>query len=146
MKPNLFIAGAAKCGTTAWHSYLREHPDIFFPELKEPNFFALDFPGMRNFTSRTDYEKLFSRGKNARYRGEASGLYLYSAAAAKAIRDYDPAARILIFLREQERFLPSYHHQLMYRFAEPIADFETAWRQSGPRSRDTIPRTCPEPA
>ena len=144
--PNLFIVGAAKCGTTAWHQYLSAHPDIFFPELKEPNYFALDLPRMRNFTSLGEYEELFSRGASAAYRGEASGIHLYSADAAQAIREYDPNAKILIFLRGQEHFLPSYHHQLLYRFAESIEDFETAWRLSGKRPADTIPKTCRDPA
>lgn len=146
MKPNLFIVGAAKCGTTAWHRYLGSHPDIFFPELKEPNYFALDLPRMRNFTAVDQYEKLFARGRSAKFRGEASGLYLYSTASAEAIHGYDPEARILIFLRGQEYFLPSYHHQLLYRFAESIEDFESAWRLSGNRSPDSIPKTCPDPA
>ena len=46
-RPNLFIVGAPKCGTTAWVEYLRTHPDIFFPEIKEPHYFATDLPGMR---------------------------------------------------------------------------------------------------
>ncbi len=29
-KPNFFIIGAPKCGTTALSEYLREHPDVFF--------------------------------------------------------------------------------------------------------------------
>lgn len=37
MKPNLFIVGAAKCGTTAWVNYLASHPDIFFAKVKEPH-------------------------------------------------------------------------------------------------------------
>lgn len=144
-KPNLFIVGAAKCGTTAWHAYLRDHPDIFFADVKEPNYFATDLPLMRAFTSVSRYEKLFARGRGARYRGEASGIYLYSTEAARGIRDYDPDARILIFLRQPEEFLLSYHHQMLYRFNENIEDFETAWRLSGKRPADSIPATCRDP-
>ncbi len=35
--PNLFIVGAVKSGTTSLYAYLRQHPDIFFPEMKEPH-------------------------------------------------------------------------------------------------------------
>ena len=38
-KPNFFIIGAAKSGTTSLYSYLRQHPKIFLPEEKELNFF-----------------------------------------------------------------------------------------------------------
>jgi hypothetical protein len=145
VKPNLFIVGAAKCGTTAWHAYLREHPDIFFTEDKEPNFFATDLPGMRRNTSREAYEAEFAGARGAKAVGEASPVYLYSTAAAAAIREYNPDARILIFLRPPEDFLPSYHHHLVYRFTESIADFETAWRLSGKRPPETIPKTCRDP-
>ena len=38
-RPNLFIAGFAKCGTTELSDYLSQHPDIFLPVEKEPNTF-----------------------------------------------------------------------------------------------------------
>lgn len=145
IRPNLFIVGAPKCGTTAWHAYLKTHPDIFFSDVKEPGYFGTDLPGMRFVASRNEYERLFARAGAARMVGEASATYLYSAAAAQAIAAYSPEARVLIFLREREDFLPSLHHQLLYRFVESITDFETAWRLSGNRPADTIPRTCREP-
>ena len=40
--PDFFIAGHAKCGTTALYEMLRRHPAIFMPELKEPLYFATD--------------------------------------------------------------------------------------------------------
>lgn len=144
-KPNLFIVGAPKCGTTAWVEYLRTHPDIFFPEVKEPHFFAKDLPKMQWSSSLAEYESLFERSQNARIVGEASVMYLYSTEAARAIRAYDPDARILVFLRDQEDFLPSLHHQFLYRFTECIEDFEQAWHLSGKRPADTIPKLCRHP-
>ena len=38
-KPNFLIVGAAKSGTTALAEYLRQHPDIYIPEIKEPRYF-----------------------------------------------------------------------------------------------------------
>ena len=40
MLPNFLIIGAAKCGTTALYYYLKQHPEISFPKLKEPKFFS----------------------------------------------------------------------------------------------------------
>src|SRR3954469_17362945 len=99
-KPNLFIVGAVKCGTTAWHEYLRSHPDIFMPELKEPGFFAHDLPKWRGIVSDGEYSALFADGGAARVLGEASAIYLVSNTAAQAIRDFNAAAKILIFLRD----------------------------------------------
>src|SRR5829696_5300628 len=131
--PNLFIVGAPKCGTTAWVEYLRTHPDIFFPNTKEDCFFALDLPGFRFIQTEAEYSKLFAGSHGARVIGEASAMYLFSNAAADAIRNYNPDAKILIFLREQEEFLPSLHNQFLREFSEEIEDFETVWRLSGRR-------------
>jgi len=143
--PNLFIVGAPKCGTTAWAEYLGSHPDIFFPKYKDQCFFALDLPNFRLTRTAADYASLFADSGEAKFIGEASAMYLFSEAAAGAIRDHNPAAKILIFLRDQEDFLPSLHNQFLREFAEEIEDFETAWRLSGRRPPDSIPSTCLEP-
>jgi hypothetical protein len=140
-RANLFIVGAPKCGTTAWVEYLRSHPDIFFPNSKEDCFFALDLPNFRFIHSEAEYSELFAGSGGARFIGEASAMYLFSAAAANSIRDYNAEAKILIFLREQEGYLPSLHNQFLLEFSEEIEDFETVWRLSGRRSTDTIPAT-----
>ena len=41
-KPDFFIVGAPKCGTTAMNNYLSEHPEIFIPDIKEVHFFGRD--------------------------------------------------------------------------------------------------------
>lgn len=143
--PNFFIVGAPKCGTTAWVEYLRTHPDIFFPKSKEHAFFAFDLPNFRLTPTAAEYAELFAESGDARIIGEASAMYLFSEAAAAEIRDHDPASKILIFLREQEEFLPSLHNQFLWEFAEDIEDFETAWRLSGRRPAETIPKNCLEP-
>jgi hypothetical protein len=143
--PNLFIVGAPKCGTTAWVEYLRTHPDIFFPDTKEDCFFALDLPRFRFIHSEAEYSKLFAGSGGAKVVGEASAMYLFSAAAAGAIRRHNPDAKILIFLREQEAFLPSLHNQFLREFSEEIEDFETVWRLSGRRPPETVPPACLEP-
>ena len=85
--PNLFIVGAPKCGTTAWVEYLRTHPDIFFPEFKDQCYFALDLPNFRLTRTEADYAALFAESGDAKVIGEASAMYLFSEAAAEAIRD-----------------------------------------------------------
>ena len=121
------------------------HPDIFFPQFKDQCFFALDLPNFRLTHSEADYAELFADSGGAKVVGEASAMYLFSEAAAGAIRDTTPTAKILIFLREQEEYLPSLHNQFLREFAEEIEDFETVWRLSGQRPPETIPATCLEP-
>jgi hypothetical protein len=143
--PNFFIVGAPKCGTTAWAEYLGGHPDIFFPQYKDQCFFAHDLPNFRLVRSDADYAELFADAGDARMIGEASAMYLFSTVAAGAIRAHDPAAKILIFLREQEDYLPSLHNQFLREFAEEIEDFEQVWKLSGQRPPETVPATCLEP-
>ena len=33
------IVGAMKAATTSLYSYLKQHPDVFMPKIKEPKFF-----------------------------------------------------------------------------------------------------------
>jgi len=37
-KPDFYITGAPKCGTTAMCTYLRENPEIFMLEEKDSHF------------------------------------------------------------------------------------------------------------
>lgn len=142
---NFFIVGAAKCGTTAWYEYLRSHPDIYFPEMKEACFFAEDFPSLRQVHSKAEYERLFEGAGGAKVLGDASADHLFSTEAARGIHAYNPEAKILILLRTQEDFLPSLHNQNLIGFWEDISDFEEAWRISECRPDALVPATCSEP-
>lgn len=105
--PNLFIAGAAKAGTTSLYAYLRAHPDVFFPPIKEPHYFADVRPApehryaqRRFITRREDYLALFAGAGKARLRGDASPSYLWSEKAPARIAEVSPEARILVLLRD----------------------------------------------
>lgn len=145
VKPNLFIVGAPKCGTTAWVRYLGDHPDVFFPAVKEPHYFCTDFPDWRGYSNEADYLSLFASAGDARVVGEASVRYLHSTEAAQNISKFDPNAKILIFVRDQRDYLPSQHNQMLFNKDECIADFETAWRLSGKRSPSDTSPLCREP-
>jgi len=145
VKPGFFIVGAPKCGTTAWVNYLRPHPQIHFAPVKEPHFFSTDLPGFQSVADLEDYLKLFAGADQGQVAAEASVMYLYSKVAAEKIRAFSPDAKIVIFLRRQEDFLPSLHHQYLYNFRESIEDFCQAWKLSGNRPESTILETCGEP-
>lgn len=76
--PNLFVIGAAKCGTTSLHRYLDLHPEVSMSRIKEPMYF-LPERDRRAWTyspvvnSEDEYLALFEGG--AKVRGEASTLY-----------------------------------------------------------------------
>jgi hypothetical protein len=144
-RPNLFIVGAPKCGTTAWVHYLSSHPDIFFSPVKEPHYFCTDFPNFRHVKTESEYLALFAAGADSKVLGEASVRYLHSRDTARNIRQYNPDARILIFVRDQQDYLPAQHNQMVFNKLESILDFETAWRLSGKRDASNMSPTCSEP-
>jgi hypothetical protein len=145
MKPNLFIVGAPKCGTTAWVEYLRSHPDVFFSTPKEPHFFSPDVqPTEVRFENIDEYLALFERTV-AKVVGESSVRYLFSKVAAANIRAFNPEAKIIIFLRDQPNYLRSRHNELLYGGIEHIADFEKAWRLSREGPREAPRDRCPDP-
>ena len=53
-KPNFLIIGAMKAATTSLYAYLKEHPEIYLPSLKEPMFFN---------NIETDNKKIILKGR-----------------------------------------------------------------------------------
>ncbi len=127
-KPNFFIVGAPKCGTTAMYDYLKTHPEIFMSNYKEPHFFARDFQGSRleRFRREQDYLALFTGAHGEKRLGEASTWYLYSRCAAREIKEFNADARIMIMLRSPIDMMYSLHHQLLYTLNEDLKSFEEA--------------------
>ena len=145
IKPNFFIVGAAKCGTTALYVYLRDHPRVFLSPVKEPRYFAEDMPNLMNrVAARDDYLRLF-KGANDRHIavGEASPQYLYSAVAPAKIRAFNPDARIIAMLRNPVDMAWAAHAECLYWFVEEEPDFEKAWRLQGERRAGRcVPPLC----
>lgn len=144
--PNLFIVGAPKCGTTAWVSYLSQHPGISFCDAKEPHYFSDDL-NFRWVKDEGEYMKGFSTcDSSSKYISEASVMYLYSSSAAENIRKFNPDAKIIVFLRDWRSFLPSYHQQQVYNGDETEKDFNQACRLAKERRKGSkIPTGCREP-
>lgn len=120
--PNFLVIGAAKAGTSSIYSYLKQHPQVYMSEIKEPKFFSLegeqlDFAGPSQYINRTSinnldsYQELFEGVRDEIAIGEASPLYLYSAKAAERIKHYIPEAKLIVILRHPaERAFSSFAH------------------------------------
>ncbi|MFL5402228.1 MAG: sulfotransferase domain-containing protein [Gemmatimonadales bacterium] len=135
VKPNLFIVGAPKCGTTAIYEYLRQHPNIFMSTVKEPHYFAPDLDYARVKTPE-EYAGLFAAtAEQHRVVGEASVYYLRSSVAIPRIREFNPNAKLVAMFRNPVDMVYSFHAQLLYVSHENVPDFETAWRMQERRSR-----------
>jgi Sulfotransferase domain len=125
-RPNFFIVGAPRCGTTALYDFLQQHPDVFMPYRKEPHFFGDDLPQRPPFLDRSGYLRLFARAGRRRRVGEATVWYLYSKSAAEQIRAFNPDARIIIMLRRPVEMMYSLHGLFLFTSWEDIEDFAAA--------------------
>ena len=147
-RPDFFIVGAPKCGTTALHSALSTHPEVFLPKNKEPHFFGRDLEVGDGWCIRDEaqYLGLFEERGEARRAGEASPWYLFSKTAAQEIRAFQPEAKILILLRDPVDLIHSVHLQHLNTANEDIIDLEAALAAEPQRARgELIPPRAPFP-
>lgn len=134
--PNFLVIGAPKAGTTALHSALAAHPQIFMSPVKEPRYFLCsDNPPPRRggpgdaqtyqeyVWRRTDYEDLFAGSDPGLLRGESSPFYLWDRQAHRRIQAAIPEARLIALLRDPvERAYSNWAH-LWSAGLEPCHDF-----------------------
>src|SRR5262245_31385392 len=127
-KPDFFIVGAPRCGTTAMFRYLSRHPEIYLPDRKEMHFFGSDLRFGPQFYRRNmeNYLAEFASRNGELRAGEASVWYLFSKTAADEIRDFNPAASILIMLRQPAEMLHSLYYMFRYDRNEHLSTFEEA--------------------
>lgn len=140
--PDFLIVGAAKSGTTSLHYYLKQHPQIFMPKVKELWFLCfMDNPlkevlikrpwwkevNVREFE---DYAGYFSDAGNSDIIGEACTWYLYfydfTIRNIKKIygSDYKNLKIIIILRNPSER---AWSHYLMtVRDGKESLDFKSA--------------------
>jgi hypothetical protein len=125
-RPDFFIVGAFKSGTTALYEYLRQHPQVFMPFHKEPLFFGDDLTRRYGRMTLDHYLSLFKEAGEGQRVGEASAWYLYSQCAANEIRGFSADAQIIVMLRNPVDVMHAQHSQLLFNAAEDIPDFGAA--------------------
>lgn len=124
-RPNLFIVGAPKCGTTALHFYLSQHPDVCMSEPKEPNYFgSLVEPFPKSDEQYLEY--CFSHWQDEPVAGEATPWYLACPHAASRIYQFNPKAKIVIMLRNPVDMMHSLHSEFFFAGSEQEDDFVKA--------------------
>jgi hypothetical protein len=125
-KPDFFIVGAPRCGTTAMFRYLSRHPEIYFSDRKEMHFFGSDLRFGPQFYRRNlnDYLAEFASRNGELRSGEASVWYLFSKTAATEIKKFNPDASIVIMLRQPAEMLYSLYYMFRYDRNEHLPTFE----------------------
>ncbi len=137
-KPNFFILGAPKCGTTAMAQWLSTHPEIFFSKAKEPHYYNTDHKNTV-IKSHNQYMSLFAKATEAhKVVGEASVWYLYSKDAVSNIKKdlNNDDLKFLVMIRNPVQMAYSLHQQQVFNLNEPVKDFKEAWGLQDER-RDT---------
>lgn len=142
-RPNFFILGAPKCGTTSLSDWLGQHDDIFISKPKEPKFFNTDWELPNRPSTENEYARLFAEAQGCLAVGEATTGYLSSKVAVEKILDYSPTARFIVCLRDPIEMLVSLHGQRLKEGIENDIDLESAWRkQAFRRQGKEVPRNC----
>ena len=133
-KPNFFIIGAPKCGTTSLAAWLGEHPQVYMSNPKEPSYFNSDIL-FRSTDILSEYEVIFESVQPSHIAvGEASTSYLYSREAVPNILAYSPNAKFIVMLRKPQEMVVSLH-ATECGGREDVRDFETAWRLQSERAQ-----------
>ena len=146
-KPNFIIIGAMKSATTSLYTYLKQHPDIFMTNIKEPMFFnnlneKNNFyikEGMRKrrkIRTFKEYFNLFKNATNQKAIGEASPQYIYDKECPKLIKKHLPNTKIIAILRQPiDRAYSNFLHAKRSG-KEDIEDFITAIHEEESRIKN----------
>src|SRR3954452_14500158 len=145
----VFIIGAPRCGTTTLSRFLKDHPSVRFPAIKEPHFFAQhDLRGLSDDELRLRVERdylqpFFATASNSRVGADGSVTYLYAPEQLEPILRLWPESRFVLPLRDPLAMLPSLHRRLIFVGEETIPDFADAWAAAPDRAEGRkLPAQC----
>ena len=122
-KPDFLIIGAQKCGTSSLFHYLRQHPDLNLPTLKEIQFFTLDYSrGWKWYKNQFPHKLFFSR----KLTGEASPYYLFHPLVPERVAHHLPGVKLIVMLRNPvDRAYSHFWHEKKFK-TESLDSFEEA--------------------
>lgn len=128
VRPNFFIVGAIKSGSSSLASYLRRHPQVFMPGPWEFQYFADDLTWVNGEPIRLEPEYLsnFQAGAGRPRLGEKSVFYLMSKTAPARIRAFDSDAKILCILRNPVEVMWSLYRYNLANLEEELVPLDRA--------------------
>jgi hypothetical protein len=156
-KPNFFVVGQPKAGTTALYNFLIQHPQVYLPPIKGLHFFDRDIreegkrlSGLRRRLRELTLEDFLANYKSVKNEiaiGDVTPIYLFSKTAAAEICQFNAKSKIIAIFREPVEYMYSLHAQSLYSLGENEEDFKRALaleelRKSGKH----IPKHVREPS
>lgn len=143
--PDFYVVGAPKCGTTSLYHYLRIHPQIFLPDVKEPHYFGSDLVWRKRIVPRVAYRGYYQNVPRWILAGDMSVFYLLSKNAPREIYEARPDAKIVALVRDPMTMVPSMHRQALKTGGEVLTDLADALAAEAERREkgSNIGRTNP---
>ena len=120
--PHFLIIGAPKCGTTALHYYLSQHPEVNLSP-KEIHYFGKDIGYKIQRPTLKEYQSYF---KENGINGDGSVWYLYSDSIYQELNDLGINPKIIVLLRNPIEVAYALHSQNIVDANENITNFEEA--------------------
>ncbi|MBO72093.1 MAG: hypothetical protein CMD35_00615 [Flavobacteriales bacterium] len=134
--PHFLIIGAPKCGTTALHYYLSQHPELNLSP-KEIHFFGKDLGYKVNRPTLDEYQSHF---KETGLNGDGSVWYLYSDSIYQELSELNIHPKIIVLLRNPIEVSYALHSQNIVDANENVSDFEKALQLEDIRKKgDKLP-------
>ncbi|CAG1008192.1 hypothetical protein BURK1_03495 [Burkholderiales bacterium] len=97
---DFLVGGAQKGGTTVLYELLRRHPSVSMSPRKEPHWFDNDSLFREGRPDVAPYHALYGNDLATRLCGDATPSYCWWPPAAARVRDYNPAMKWVLLLRD----------------------------------------------
>jgi hypothetical protein len=121
MNLNFYCIGSSKCGTSAIHDILIQHPDIFLPGVKETKFLSLNYSkGIHWYF--LEYFKKYNKEKAV---GEIYPCLALEEAPKRLYESFGKDLKIFVVLRNPVKRLYS-HYQGQHRIGNISKSFDIA--------------------
>jgi hypothetical protein len=130
--PSFLIVGTARSGTTSLYCWLKQHPEVFMPDTKEPSYFVHGY----GISAWEKYLSLFEPGRGKKAIGEASVAYLWAPESPDWIYKMLGEIKIVILLREPVGRAISLYSWMVMQGYEWLITFEEALAEEEKRFRD----------
>jgi hypothetical protein len=150
MTPNFLMCGGNRCGTTALHRALIEHPLVAPPVLhKGVNYFDVNYPKGPNwyrghFPVRAVAQRRTGQSERPPLAMEASGYYLDHPAAAHRIARDLPGVKAIVMLRDPVERAHSAHRMNIVRGYDTVT-FDEAIELEQERNAGELERMLADP-
>jgi hypothetical protein len=120
-KPNLFVPGFAKAGSTAICDYLSQHPSIYVIKGKEPRTLSkgeklpswwtwVPYFSDKECMNLDRYRELYVKHKDYAYRVDGSISYTFTSDYPKRLSEFSKDAKIIIMIRNQKKRMISVYY------------------------------------